>query len=493
MGFAIEEATIESIQAALQAKELSVTELVAAYLERIERIDPALNSIVHAARPRDSRAEQLDRGDEPRGPLHGIPVVLKDNIQTADMPTAFGSVAMQGYRPPDDATVTRRLRDAGAVILVKTTLPDWATSWFSYSSLTNETRNPYDTEPRPRRIVLGHRSRRRRQPRRRRAGHRLRRLDPRPVVVLQPRRRPFHARRHPAHRHLLPRDPAGHRRPDDAHRHRRRAVFEVLAGYDPADPYSAARSPPRPGELDGAALEAPDRPRDQRARRRPGVTAVIAQAVEDMRTRAPSVDEVEIPDLFDLIVATSMYTDRSKHDLDRFLSELEDPPITRLAEAYEAGRYDQRLDLMDAIIDGPDDPDTRPGLPETLRHTARVHARRRQRHGPLRRARVPERAGPAADAGRPRRVDDSDVPDEHADRLPDLAAGDHRPAGFTPENAPVGLEIVGRPTPRRRCSGSPTPTSRPRATDRAAYSHLARLSVTHSAIAAAIISTITAG
>ena len=74
----------------------------------------------------------------------GSPCVLKDNINTSDLPTAYGSVAMRGYRPREDATVARRLREAGAIVLGKTTLPDWATSWFSYSSLTTETRNPYD-------------------------------------------------------------------------------------------------------------------------------------------------------------------------------------------------------------------------------------------------------------------------------------------------------------------------------------------------------------
>src|SRR5919197_1274004 len=118
--FAVPEGTIASIHAAYRARELSVVELARAYLERIEAYDR-------------------------RGPaLHAIPVVLKDNINTNDLPTAYGSVAMRGYRPPEDATVARRLRDAGAIVLAKTTLPDWATSWFSYSSLSTETRNPYD-------------------------------------------------------------------------------------------------------------------------------------------------------------------------------------------------------------------------------------------------------------------------------------------------------------------------------------------------------------
>ena len=121
-------------------------ELVDAYLERIEAYDrsgPTLNSVVVTSDQARARAEELD-SEEPTGALHGIPVLLKDNINTSDLPTAYGSVAMRGYRPREDATVARRMREAGAIVLGKTTLPDWATSWFSYSSLTTETRNPYD-------------------------------------------------------------------------------------------------------------------------------------------------------------------------------------------------------------------------------------------------------------------------------------------------------------------------------------------------------------
>ena len=78
------------------------------------------------------------------GPLHGIPVLVKDCVETSDIPTTFGSEALDGYVPERDAVTVRKLREAGAVILGKTTLPDFATSWFSFSSLSEETRNPFD-------------------------------------------------------------------------------------------------------------------------------------------------------------------------------------------------------------------------------------------------------------------------------------------------------------------------------------------------------------
>src|SRR3954447_19783881 len=154
--FAVEEATIESIHAALRAGEISATELVQAYLERIETYDrggPRLNSVIATSEQAIARARQLDESfadtGEPAGPLYGIPVALKDNIESEDMTTTFGSIAMDGYRPPADATVARRLRDAGAIILAKTALPGGATSWFSYSSKTGDTRNPYDLDRDP--------------------------------------------------------------------------------------------------------------------------------------------------------------------------------------------------------------------------------------------------------------------------------------------------------------------------------------------------------
>ena len=142
--FAVAEATIASIHAAYRARELSAVELVDAYLERIEAYDrsgPILNSVVVTSDQARARAEELD-GEEPTGALHGIPVALKDNILTADMPTTVGSVAMDGYRPGVDATVARRLRAAGAIVLAKTTLPHWASSWFSHSSKSGRDAQP---------------------------------------------------------------------------------------------------------------------------------------------------------------------------------------------------------------------------------------------------------------------------------------------------------------------------------------------------------------
>ena len=127
--FDIVEATVAQLQAAMQAGQLSSKRLVQLYLARIAAIDkagPKLNSVIELNPDAVQIAVALDderKRKGPRGPLHGIPVLIKDNIATADrMQTTAGSLALVGARSPKDAHVVARLRDAGAVILGKTNL-----------------------------------------------------------------------------------------------------------------------------------------------------------------------------------------------------------------------------------------------------------------------------------------------------------------------------------------------------------------------------------
>ncbi|HEV2122161.1 MAG TPA: amidase [Chloroflexota bacterium] len=129
----LEEITLAEVRSALDTQRISARELVDMYLARIEAIDrsgPELNSIIglnpEAQEIADAMDGELQRGRS-RGPLHGIPVLIKDNIDTADeMLTTAGSLALTESFPPQDATVVERLRDAGAIILGKTTLSEWA-------------------------------------------------------------------------------------------------------------------------------------------------------------------------------------------------------------------------------------------------------------------------------------------------------------------------------------------------------------------------------
>lgn len=140
--------------------ELSSRQLTQAYLDRIAAIDddgPRLNAVIELAPDALAQAEALDAeraAGKVRGPLHGIPVLLKDNIDAAGMVNSAGSLALAGHRPADDAFLVARLRDAGAVILGKTNLSEWANfrssrSTSGWSSRGGQTRNPYVLDRNP--------------------------------------------------------------------------------------------------------------------------------------------------------------------------------------------------------------------------------------------------------------------------------------------------------------------------------------------------------
>ncbi|WP_088142746.1 amidase [Achromobacter xylosoxidans] len=141
---------IAELRAAMAAGSLSAMDLVRAYLARIAAHDqagPALNAVI--ALNSQALAEAADRDRERQlgaalGPLHGVPLLLKDNIDAAGMPATAGSLALAARRPRRDAEVVRRLREAGAVVLGKTTLHELACGITNVSSLSGRTRNAYD-------------------------------------------------------------------------------------------------------------------------------------------------------------------------------------------------------------------------------------------------------------------------------------------------------------------------------------------------------------
>ncbi|HKP18859.1 MAG TPA: amidase family protein [Gaiellaceae bacterium] len=134
----------------METGDLTAVELLDFYLARIAAYDnrgPKLNAfiLVNAAARGEAAALDAERADSgPRGPLHGIPVVLKDNIGTADMRTTAGSLALKGFRPAEDSFQAGKLREAGAVIIGKANLFEFALGWETVSSLGGQTLNPYD-------------------------------------------------------------------------------------------------------------------------------------------------------------------------------------------------------------------------------------------------------------------------------------------------------------------------------------------------------------
>jgi amidase len=153
--FEFDEATISDLQARMKAGEISARSLTQAYLDRINEVDkngPSINSVIEINPDALSIAEALDKESKEkgtRGAMHGIPVLIKDNIDTADhMQTTAGSLALVGSAPSQDSAVAKRLREAGAVILGKTNLSEWANirsshSTSGWSGRGGQTKNPY--------------------------------------------------------------------------------------------------------------------------------------------------------------------------------------------------------------------------------------------------------------------------------------------------------------------------------------------------------------
>jgi Asp-tRNA(Asn)/Glu-tRNA(Gln) amidotransferase A subunit family amidase len=153
-GFAIEEATMEGIHAAYRADKATARGVMQAHLERIAAYDrkgPALGAIIVTNSEALADADALDahwrKTGTLRGPLHGIPVLVKDNYDTAGLQTTGGSGALLGWVPQRDSTAVKKLRAAGAIILAKTTMSEWARGGLDNinSVLPGFARNPYNT------------------------------------------------------------------------------------------------------------------------------------------------------------------------------------------------------------------------------------------------------------------------------------------------------------------------------------------------------------
>lgn len=160
--FTVVDATLADMRAALAAKRVNSVELVRQSLERIGTYEDLLHASLHVNRHALDEAAARDReraSGRTRGPLHGIPIAVKDNILTTDMPTTGGALALTGFVPPYEATLVKHLRDAGAIILAKTGMTELA-NWVAgdptpmpgnYNAVGGFGFNPYDPrrDPRP--------------------------------------------------------------------------------------------------------------------------------------------------------------------------------------------------------------------------------------------------------------------------------------------------------------------------------------------------------
>ena len=462
MAFQIDEATIDGIHAAMRAGEITSRALVDAYLERIEAVDrggPRLNSVLGVNEAARTQADELDaaleRSGEPTGPLHGIPVLVKDCVETSEIPTTFGSAAIEGYTPERDAVIVRKLREAGAIILAKTTLPDFATSWFSYSSLSNETKNPYALDHDPGGSSAG-------------TGAAVAanlgavgigtdcggsiRVPGSFCNLVGVRSTPGVVPRTGSSYLVIFQDTIGPmtRTVADA-----ATVFDVLAGYDESDPYTAAyviARAPRSYRalLDAEALRgarlglvtnAMGSDDDAQAG---AVNELVRAAVEAIRGAGGEVVEVEIPNLGHHIEATSQYVARTKHDINEFLSTRTD---LTLDEIVARGQYHPDLDLIDAVMAGPDDPEDDPDYFRRInareafaRETVNVMARNRLNALIYPSVQVP----PPSMAGR-KDWTTLTFPTNTLIASQTWSPAITVPAGFTHDGLPVGLELIAAP------------------------------------------------
>lgn len=156
--FSVVEASFAEMQAAMASGETTSRAITAQYLDRIRRYNGTLGAALAVNPDALDDAERLDReraAGEVRGPLHGIPIALKDNIHTTSMPTTGGALAFKDFTPPYPATLVEELREAGAVIIAKTTLTELA-NWVAtgmpngYNAVGGYSLNPYDPRPDPR-------------------------------------------------------------------------------------------------------------------------------------------------------------------------------------------------------------------------------------------------------------------------------------------------------------------------------------------------------
>lgn len=377
--FEVTEATIDEIHTAYQSGDLTCQELVETYLSRIERYDQSgqeLNAIINVNPQAIEQAVEMDEQFDAGGfvgPLHGVPFVVKDQVETAGITTTFGSEAFANYQPSADATLIKHLREAGAIILAKTNLPDWATSWFGYSSVIGRTKNPYAPERDPGgsssgtgaavaanlgTIGIGEDT-----------GGSIRLpasfnnlfgIRVTPGLLSRTGMSPLVASQDTP-------GPMARTAKDLAY------VLDVTVGYDAEDEYTAVteltdEAGSYVDHLDADAFDGTrigvlrDAFGDENDPESGPVTALANEAIDTMADLgADIVEPVSIPNLDDHLDSTSLYLLQSKRDLNEFFQARPDAPVDSVAELYESNQYSEILDLFIGIAEeAPADPESDP-------------------------------------------------------------------------------------------------------------------------------------
>ena len=461
------EASITEIHEAMAAGEVTARDLVEYYLARIEAYDkqgPAINSIITLNPHALERADELDRAYQRgglTGALHGIPMIVKDNYDTADLPTSGGSLALKDSVPPDDSFQVRRIRAAGAIVIAKSNLFEFAFSPYETVSsvLPGHTRNPYALN----RVPAGS------------SGGTGASIAANFAVVGLGTDTGNSIRGPSSHNALVgfrssmgltSRDgivplffdhdiggPMARSVADAA------IVLGVIAGHDPADPVTAegADTIPasyteflQPDALDGARLGVV-RQLSNRNDADPEVREIFEQALVDLWSNgAIVVDPVDLPQLANLGEPSpdgpnAMWCSRFRTDLNNYLASLgPDAPVKSLQEIIDSGLYHPNV-LADLQyyqdIAGPPEENEECQRSLENRERFRESVRAAMKDHDLDALVFPTWANP------PRLIGDLNSP--HGDNSQQIAPHTGFPAitvpmGYTRSGLPLGLQLVGK-------------------------------------------------
>lgn len=367
------ETTIADVHAAMKLGEITSAQLTQWYLDRINALDrqgPELQAIVNINPRALDSAHELDQhlrsSGELKGPLHGVPVLVKDQGETSFVATTFGNKAYETYQPKTNATVVQRLIDAGAIVLAKVSMCDFAAGWFSFSSVTERTKNAYDQNrdaggssagtgcgvaanfglvgigedtggsiriPSSFNNLFGLRV----------TTGLISRFGFSPLLHFQDTPGPMTR---------TVRDLA--------------KLMDVLVGYDPKDAFTFAASLTQDAgnyeklldhsELKGkrvGVLKEAFGPDDNYSKPVNDVIAVLKRQLVD---HGVEFVDISIPDLQDWIVKTSIYIEQSKFDLNKFMAGREGVPKHTFKEIYDKRWFHPLNDLFHNLEQGPDDP-----------------------------------------------------------------------------------------------------------------------------------------
>lgn len=463
------EATVADIIAAITTEQATARSIAKTYIERAKSYEDELNAFITFNSAALDRADELDAKYDKSGlvgPLHGVPLVIKDNYDTGDLPTTAGSVLFKGSVPSDDAYTVEQLRDAGGVIIGKTNLDEFASGGQAVSSLGGQTYNPYDLSRIPRGSsggtaaaiaaslgVIGMGSDTASSIRGPSTVNNMVGIRPTIGTVSRDGIVPI----------SLTQDTGGPmtRTVTDA-----AIAMDVLSGYDPADPVTArsiGNIPAATGDsytdylnpdgLEGARIGVLREFYDvapgfsEPVESDPEVIDVIDAALEDMKSLgATIIDPVEIPGLFEAVQQVNLISYEFKRDLNNYLENRDDAPVSSFTEVFES---DTLHPSVRGLFEGAaeTDPET---LDENTDYLSRL-ARRDKIQDMLFEAMAAEDLDAIAYPSENLPPAPLSNPDKNGGGNTFISAGSGFPAitvpaGFTStEDLPAGIELLSRP------------------------------------------------